>query len=257
MTFVNVETANLYQEPRFKSAIDSQLLLWEKLIVLEEETQFTKVKGPDGYEGWVNKKQLVTNAPSFKTYKMVHALHSPIYNSPNLLSTQVRAVAAGSVLPILEQVNEWSQTVMPDGQKGWLPNRCFKPFAGSKKEVILGYAKQFLGAPYFWGGKSVHGIDCSGFTQIVHSLAGISIRRDSPMQFEDGTHVSDDITGGTPGDLLFFAENGTRITHVGILLEKNVMIHARGLIRLNSLTPEGIDFDASLAETFVGIKTFI
>ena len=43
-------------------------------------------------------------------------------------------------------------------------------------EELLKTANLFLNAPYLWGGKSVFGIDCSGFTQLVYKLNGYKIQ---------------------------------------------------------------------------------
>ena len=42
----------------------------------------------------------------------------------------------------------------------------------TNKIDLIKYAYQFLNAPYLWGGKSILGIDCSGFTQLVYGLSG-------------------------------------------------------------------------------------
>ena len=48
----------------------------------------------------------------------------------------------------------------------------------------------YLHAPYFWGGRSPMGIDCSGLTQMAYRLNGFSIPRDASQQVELGTTLS-------------------------------------------------------------------
>ena len=76
------------------------------------------------------------------------------------------------------------------------------------------------------------------------------------MQFEDAQMVSDNFLDGTPGDLLFFAEYGERITHVALKLSEKEIIHARGRVRINSLDKDSELFDSKLIDTFVAVKTF-
>lgn len=89
-------------------------------------------------------------------------------------------------------------------------------------QAILGYASQFLGTPYVWGGTSPSGFDCSGFTQYVFRHAGINLSRTSQSQYTQGTSVSrSDLK---PGDLVFFTTYGAGATHVGIYAGNNTMI---------------------------------
>jgi cell wall-associated NlpC family hydrolase len=43
-----------------------------------------------------------------------------------------------------------------------------------------------------------------------------------------------------PGDLAFFDNEEGRITHVGIVLDENRIIHASGCVRIDTLDHEGI-----------------
>jgi cell wall-associated NlpC family hydrolase len=58
----------------------------------------------------------------------------------------------------------------------------------------------YLNAPYLWGGK--HGIDCSGFTQMVYKLNGYKLLRDASQQSSQGEALSF-IEESEPGDLAF------------------------------------------------------
>jgi cell wall-associated NlpC family hydrolase len=111
---------------------------------------------------------------------------------------------------------------------------------GSKnKENIVHNAMMFLNAPYLWGGRSPLGIDCSGFTQIAYKLQGIEIPRDAYQQAEIGTTLSF-VEESEPGDLAFFDNNEGKITHVGIILKDNFIIHASGKVRIDRIDQQGI-----------------
>ena len=95
-----------------------------------------------------------------------------------------------------------------------------------KGEALVDYAKTMIGTPYVWGGTTLDGIDCSGFTSKCYRDAlGIKINRVSRDQIDHGYAVTVDQL--QPGDLVFFnKENGGIITHVGMYAGDNMMIHA-------------------------------
>lgn len=56
-----------------------------------------------------------------------------------------------------------------------------KPLGAFEPDFVA-VAEQFRHVPYYWGGKSVHGLDCSGLVQLSLEAAGIPALRDSDMQ---------------------------------------------------------------------------
>ena len=109
----------------------------------------------------------------------------------------------------------------------------------TKKEKLAENALMYLNAPYLWGGRSPLGIDCSGFTQMVYRLQGVDLPRDAYQQAEVGTTLSF-VEESEAGDLAFFDNNEERITHVGIILENNHIIHASGKVRIDRIDQQGI-----------------
>ena len=87
------------------------------------------------------------------------------------------------------------------------------------------------------GGRTIFGIDCSGFTQLVYRLNGMNIPRDAYQQAEVGTKIKD-IKDSSTCDLAFFGNQ--KITHVGIILKNNNIIHASGKVRIDKIDNTGI-----------------
>ncbi|HAV55466.1 MAG TPA: hydrolase Nlp/P60, partial [Aequorivita sp.] len=107
------------------------------------------------------------------------------------------------------------------------------------KEHIIETALLYLNSPYLWGGKTPFGIDCSGFTQMVYKLNGYKLLRDASQQATQGEALSF-IEESEPGDLAFFDNEEGKITHVGIIMKENYIIHAHGKVRIDRLDHSGI-----------------
>ncbi|MDD4848070.1 MAG: C40 family peptidase, partial [Bacteroidales bacterium] len=107
------------------------------------------------------------------------------------------------------------------------------------RENVIATAKVFLNAPYLWGGKSPFGLDCSGLTQTVFNMNGITLPRDAYLQALEGETVNL-IEEALPGDLLFFDNQEGRIIHVGILAHDNTIIHSSGHVRIDPVDHYGI-----------------
>ena len=98
-------------------------------------------------------------------------------------------------------------------------------------EALLRTATDLLGTPYRNGGSTVDGFDCSGFVQYVFAQQGIRVPRTVVRQAEVGSKVREP----QAGDLVFFATEGRKTTHVGIALGPDRFIHApssRGVVRV-------------------------
>lgn len=136
-----------------------------------------------------------------------------------------------------------------DGYEGWVANNQFIPAEQPTDEIpssgpfgitsIRSLAMQYLDVPYLWGGKSKWGIDCSGFCQQVFKHLGIKLPRDAYQQAETGEVVGFLLEAQT-GDLAFFDNEEGKITHVGIMLGPNDIIHASGKVRIDKIDNQGI-----------------
>ena len=110
---------------------------------------------------------------------------------------------------------------------------------GASVESVLHTAKTFLNVPYLWGGRSLFGIDCSGLTQVVFKINHIKIPRDASQQVLSGKPV-DRFEDARQGDLAFFRNEEGKISHVGILMAQNQILHASGCVRMDQFDSKGI-----------------
>ena len=105
-----------------------------------------------------------------------------------------------------------------------------------KTQILLSMARQYLGVPYVWAGRSPSGFDCSGFIYFVFDQLGYGLPRMADGQFEVGIPVSRNAL--QPGDLVFFSTYEPGPSHVGIYLGNNQFIHASsgaGYVTVTSL----------------------
>lgn len=85
----------------------------------------------------------------------------------------------------------------------------------SRVEIIIDYARSFIGSPYLFGGQSPKGFDCSGYIRYVFNNFGIDLPRTAEEQYNKGREVSE--KDAKPGDIVAFI-TGDVITHTGIYL---------------------------------------
>ncbi len=87
------------------------------------------------------------------------------------------------------------------------------------------YATKFVGTRYHYGGSAPReGFDCSGLVQYSYHLAGLQVPRSTRTQYRSTRWIP--LKRLRPGDLLFFNEQGRRLSHVGIYIGHDRFVHA-------------------------------
>ena len=224
----NLSIVPLRNEPADTSELVSQVLYGEVFKVLEPRKSWSKIRlAFDAYEGWVDNKQYLEITK--EQYKSLHKVQPKL--SMDLVefiqdeNNQLYPISLGSSLNGLSLLNHAHDGDSVEGK--------------NPKENIIQTAFMYLNSPYLWGGKTPFGIDCSGFTQMVYKLNGYKLLRDASQQATQGEALSF-IEESEPGDLAFFDNNEGAITHVGIIMKDNYIIHSSGKVRIDRLDHSGI-----------------
>jgi gamma-D-glutamyl-L-lysine dipeptidyl-peptidase len=220
------------------SEMSSQLLFGETVKIIEVREKWLNISNiSDNYSGWVDRKMVHILSPeeesrisNFKKYSVC----VPILDCIKTTSNEKMFLPGGSILYNLS--NEKFHINNEEFQVQIANSDLFQVSKGAK---IVELAKQYLNAPYLWGGKSVMGIDCSGLVQVVFSMVEILLPRDASQQVDNGI-VIDFLSEVQAGDLAFFENPEGKIIHVGIMLNPHQIIHASGWVKIEMLDSQGI-----------------
>lgn len=228
-----------------RSEMVTQLLFGEFYRVLAARTGWIQVHCLfDSYEGWMDAR--LHKSATEQEYLEVWTTKPMVVPEP-ILEIQSNQgahflIPAGALLP-------------PEAKNGegfeyaGIRYRPVKSILTGVQEKLhpVPVARQFLQVPYLWGGKSVFGCDCSGFVQTVMRICGYRLPRDAWQQAGAGTPV--DYQQAAAGDLAFFGEGEGKITHVGMIVSPQEIIHASGFVRTEILNETGIRSSGSSGYT--------
>lgn len=224
----NLSIVPLRNEPADPSELVSQVLYGEIFKILEQRKNWSKIRlAFDAYEGWIDTKQYVeiTEEQYNSLNKESPKLSIDLVEFIQDKNEQLHPMLLGATLNGLSILNHSHDGNIVEGI--------------TSKNNLIQTAFIYLNAPYLWGGKTPFGIDCSGFTQMVYKLNGYKLLRDASQQATQGEALSF-IEESEPGDLAFFDNSEGIITHVGIIMKDNYIIHAHGKVRVDRLDHSGI-----------------
>lgn len=206
------------KEASHTSEMVSQLLYNEAYEVLDEKLEWKFIRTAlDQYEGWIQGIQ--HHGVDTGKYQEIQTKEKYIVDRPTL-------AYKGRLLSIGTMLNEPIEGTM-------MMSARFSP------AMMIEFAQKFLDVPYLWGGRSVFGIDCSGFVQLCARAAGKLLPRDASEQIKEGELVYF-LPEIQPGDLAFFGNEDGKIVHVGMMLDNERIIHASGQVRIDYLDQTGI-----------------
>lgn len=225
----------LRAEPSHKSEMTSQLLFGECAVMLEQRPGgWVKLRNQyDQYEGWGTENQLTPIDEDLyfePTEEFTPGLLDCISVSGHPMNVPLGSFLKG----IRHGEMFWGKVTAVFKGDPLKPDS--HPIAEKRIRQI---AFQYLNTPYLWGGRSIFGIDCSGFTQSVFQLLGKRLPRDAHMQAGCGEKRNEGEKAHC-GDLAFFRDDDGKIGHIGIMLNEFEIIHASGKVRVDKLDEHGI-----------------
>jgi len=230
-----VPVSPLRAEPSHRVEMISQQLFGEKSFLVEKgEDNWVKIQLKyDGYEGWVQQSHLVS-IDEDQYVKTDKELTSDWVNEIDYNGHLMNVPMGCSLSAFQDGIAFWRKNSVNFKGKIWNPEEV-----KISPRLVKQIAFRFLNTSYLWGGKSVFGIDCSGFAQMVYKFINKHLPRDAWQQAELGETVNF-LPEARCGDLAFFDNNEGKIIHVGILLNDHEIIHAAGKVRIDKIDTEGI-----------------
>ena len=230
-----VPVSALRKEPSHRSEMVSQLLFGECCMLLEYgKDNWIKVKCRyDDYEGWCQLSHVV-EIDEENYLQADKELTDEWVNEVDYNGHQMYVPMGSSLTSLTHGRAFWRKNLVKYSGKVWKP-----VVVKINQKIIKQIAYKFLNTAYLWGGKSVFGIDCSGFAQMVYKFLNVPLPRDAWQQAVKGDTVTS-LKDVICGDLAFFDNEEGKITHVGIMLNPQEIIHASGKVRIDPIDSKGI-----------------
>ena len=228
-------------EQAHRSEMVSQVLFGELFEILDEQPDWTSIRLLEtDYLGWIQNGQFQKLEGSDKEQYFLGRRTVVGREGGVLLGETTQLQLCHGTTLYLNEENRINLPLLDLTYQGSI-NLFSKELVESELQQL---ALSYKDVPYLWGGRSEWGIDCSGFSQLIYSCFGLYLPRDAYQQAEKGETV-DFISEIKVGDLAFFDNAQGRITHVGIMLDRDTIIHASAKVRVDRMDSEGI-FNAEL-----------
>ncbi len=258
---VSLAALDVRRRPDHASEMGSQLLLGEVVRVVRRtagDRWLLVENAADHYRGWVRSWGVSLCGPRQiadwrrRARTRASALWMEVRHAPGR-GPLVTPLFWGSRVIAGRAQGRFRRIQLPDGVLGWVESRGLESGAATPRPLPA-RARELLGIPYLWGGRTPAGLDCSGLVQMLLAEQGIRVPRDAGDQ-ERVSRPLGPRRRPRPGDLAFFGPLGAPAGHVGVIIGDGLYLHARGRVRVSSLDPTNTLFDKDLGAQFRGTRT--
>ena len=235
---VCVPVAHIFRSPDRMSEHIDEILFGEKCEILEEKGDFLKIRTDYGYEGYVSVSDL--SGRPYEPDFMINVPFADLLAEPkNFFRPFLSLPSTARIKAFLPEENKrYAEVLLQDGKKYYIHKNLITPLNKERlpekalREKLVSDARDYMKAPYRWGGRTFSGIDCSGLCFTVYRKNGINIWRDADPDRKGFELRKISLSETQKGDLLFF--DG----HVAMCTGNNNIIHAaasRGYVWEESL----------------------
>ena len=227
--------------------VETQALYGDRLTVTAVRGTWLRVVAPGqpthrdsrGYPGWLPARQVTTLAPISATSTATVIRPTAWLRSSS--GARILEVGFGTRLPVVSRTSSLVTVTTPTHRRlavlatdVVVRLRTAAALARTASSVLAS-ARELIGRPYLWGGRSGFALDCSGLTSLVYAVHGVVIPRDADDQALAGRAAS--LRALRPADLVFFRSNGA-VVHVGFFVSPGRMLDAPysgALVRLDPI----------------------
>lgn len=273
---ISIPVACMRENGAHASQLVSQAILGTPMLVVDSTGgEWWNLKGPDGYEGYVNNSSFVPLSDKrFCEWResprlIVRSVEEAVIYSDTCAGdafSRVTSLVNGSVVEEICRTDEGYVLIsLPDGRKGYGKSSDFVSLDSIgvlDQDRIIEVCYSLSGTPYLWGGCSTKSMDCSGLVRIAYNACGFLLPRDARDQYGVGIRVADELNRG---DLLFFSsipDGG--ITHVALYDNDGRYIHCSGIVKTSMMAADDPDYSkrfyrgaSRISDTTTGLVSLI
>ncbi|MEX0643585.1 MAG: C40 family peptidase [Pirellulales bacterium] len=248
-----------FDRPSGRRKQENDCLLGEPLLLLREQDGHLLAHSHEGYLGYIPSADVVRmDEPAYLKY-----LAGPrVLITANQTASGQPSIPAGARLKWISTDRDTVTAELPNGETVKLPAADCKVCGSPVVEIdeIIATAERLIGTPYFWGGRTSEGIDCSGLVQMGYAAAGLHLPRDAYQQFYLGqlTATRWHTAGMRRGDTLYFLGADGKIRHTAIYLGDDRYLQAvMPKVCISSFNPKDPDYDAGRHKAFAFAKRLL